>query len=199
MFLSRSGNNPLYYVYQNTIYVNNGQTNPSIDVYYLKAPADIKYKYDIGALAEAAGTGFIGDDGQNLSTKDDTYNGAVIRSTVQESFHVVTDYVGATRTFTVAPEADAVFEDDEIYFITSDFDTLSIGPSSSDADTVVETCQLNSALHLIVLDLAEAECWAIDAQPARQEAAVARAKLMAKALNERYVAASGIGTKGTNT
>jgi len=198
MWLSGSINNPLYYVFQSKIYVTNGQTNPSIDVYYLKVPAEVRYKYDISEITIPVTTGFVGDDSQNLSSADDAYNGAVIKSTKQDSFHVVTAYSGVDRTFTVEPAAAVEFGDDEIYFITNDFDTLSIGPVIDDAAMDVETCQLNNALHVMTLDLAEAECWSIDAQPERQKAAEVRAAVIAKALNERYKRAAGIGTKGTN-
>lgn len=196
IFLTGSINNPLYYVYQNKIYVSNGQTSPSIDIYYLKSPADMGYKYDASALASPAATGFLGDANQNLSTADDTYNGALIYSVNQDSYHVVTDYVGTTRTFTVSPAADSNFGDDEIYFVTMPWDDLDIAPATSDADMHIETCELNEALHNPIVDIAEAECWSVDANRAQYEAAMARAKVYIDTLNARYQEAAGIGTKG---
>lgn len=195
-YLAGSENNPLYYVYKDQIYVTNGQTNPVIDIYYLKNPTTMEGVYDISALGSPATTGFLGDDSQYLSAIDDTYNGALVHSINQDSYHVVTDYTGATRTFVISPAADANFGDDEIEFITHDFDTLSIGPSATDADAYVETCVLNKSLHELVVTLAEAECWAMDAQLDRKDAAVTQAELIIKTLNDRVEKRKGMGTKG---
>ncbi len=193
-YLAGTVNNPLYWVFNNIIYVSNGQTNPSIDVYYYKVPTDMIYKFDIGA--GTAKTAFLGDDNQNLSGIDTTYVGIVAYSVNQNSYHVVTAYVGATREFTVEPAAAVNWADDEIYFISNDFDLLAIEPSSSDADMEVETCALNKSLHELVVTLAEMECWQMDAQKNRADTADVIAKIIIDTLNGRYVEAEGIGTKG---
>lgn len=195
-YTAGSINNPMYYVFENKIHISNGQTNPTIDVYYYKVPTDMIYVADISALGAPADTGFIGDDSQGLSAVDDTYNGIVVYSVNQESYHVVTDYVGETRTFTVSPAADANFGDDEITFIANEFDNLSIKPSSTDASLKVVTCDLNPSLHSLVIDIAEAECWAMDAEIDRKNAATQMADLVVTTLNDQYVEAEGIGTDG---
>ena len=76
------------------------------------------------ALGSPAATGFIGDDGQGLSLVDNAYKGAVIYSVGYGSYHVVTAYVGASRTFTVSPAATGNFgasETKEFYFVTPDY------------------------------------------------------------------------------
>ena len=195
-FLAGSVENPLYYIFEDKIHVMSGQENPVIDVYYLKIPTDIFYKIDISADTTPSDTTFAGDPGQGLSSDDDAYNGAPIYSVNQDSYHVVTDYAGATRTFTVEPAASSNFGDDEIYFVTNDYDPLDIGPSATSTSEKVETCELNESLHELVITLAEAECWAMDAQLDRKDAAMQNAELIIKTLNDRYREAEGIGTKG---
>lgn len=196
IFLDGSINNPVFYIFGNTLYVDNGQTSPTIDVYYYKVPTEMMYKANISALAVPGTGGFLGDASQGLSAVDDTYNGIVVYSINQDSYHVVTDYVGTTRTFTVLPAAAANFGDDEIMFISNDFDTLDIEPSATDTDLKVVKCDLNVALHGIVVDLAEAECYAMDRDIQRKDAASDMANLLINTLNDRYVEAEGIGTQG---
>jgi hypothetical protein len=59
-------------------------------------------------------------------------------------------------------------------------------------------CELNPALHEIVVDLAESQLWKMDAKSDRATSAQSNAGTMIEALNARYQgeAPSGIGTKG---
>ena len=59
-------------------------------------------------------------------------------------------------------------------------------------------CELNPALHEIVLDFAEAQLWRMDAKADRAQAASNNAYTIIKTLNERYQVEKpeGIGTKG---
>ena len=52
-------------------------------------------------------TVFKGTAGQGLSSVNDAYNGAVIINMTNGTYHVVTDYIGATLQFTVTAEAAA--------------------------------------------------------------------------------------------
>lgn len=181
--------NPLYYVFENKIYVF-PTTTAAVDVYFLRMPNPIKYKFDISTYGTPSKTEFLGDADQNLSTDDDTYNGAVIYSVTQKSYHVITDYdaegdAGGDRYFTVAPDAAASFGDDQIYFLTHSFDGLNL--------EYVE-CDLNESLHDLIVDLAEAECWTMDEKLDRREAAFNKAFTEIKVLNERYEEPEGIGT-----
>jgi len=58
-------------------------------------------------------------------------------------------------------------------------------------------CELNIALHEIVVDLAESQLWKMDAKGDRAAAAYQNATSQMEALNARYAieAPSGIGTK----
>lgn len=200
--------NPIYWVFKNTIYVSNGQTNPSIDVYYQKVPADLFYKVDIVAYGTPSKSDFIGSTTNLpqvawLSVADDTYNGAAIYSVAQKSYHIITDYdatgdAGGEQFFMVEPDSGANWGTDEIYFLTNRYDGLSIAPSTSDASMHVETSELNVSLHEIIITYAEAELWAMDAKIDRKDAALAAADLIIQTLNDRYVKAEGVGTSGGN-
>lgn len=206
-YISGSTSNPIYYVLYNRIYVDNDSTTPTVDVYYLKAPATMVYTFTISKASTASTTGFLIDASQYASTADDTYNKAVIYSVNKASYHVVTDYDAAgnalgDRYVIVSPAAASKFgrdsgdttdSADTIYFITNRFDTLSIRPTTSDAAMYVETCELNPSLHELVITLAEAECWGIDSQPQRRELAEAIVASTVQTLNSKYAEPEGIG------
>jgi hypothetical protein len=60
-----------------------------------------------------------------------------------------------------------------------------------------DECELNIALHEVVIDLAESQLWKMDAKVDRAAAAYQNASAQMEALNARYAieAPSGIGTK----
>ena len=59
-------------------------------------------------------------------------------------------------------------------------------------------CELNAALHELVLDFAEAQLWRMDSKSDRANSAYTNALNLVKVLNERYQVEKpeGIGTKG---
>lgn len=186
-FYKGSSTNPLYYVFQNYIYVIAGVTSPVIDIYYLKLPTTLKYKLDVDADAAPATTTFVINSSESPSSSDDYYNGAPIYSVEHDSYHVITHYDGTGKIVTVFPAASGNFTDgQEIYFLTQDFDALSI-PGI--------ICDINESLHEIVVSLAEMEAWAMDAKLDRREAAKLNADSIIDVLNFKYTEAIGIGTK----
>ena len=204
-FLKSSVMNPLYYIYDEKIYVEAGVTDPVIDVMYLKEPNKMLYKVNVSAHGTPSATTFLGDASQGLSVLDDKYNGVVIWSVARNKYYVVTDYdaIGATpgvndRAFTVVDwdSSGVNWGDDEIWFVTNWWDTMNIKPVATDPDIYLETCELNPALHNMVVDLAVAECWAMDNQQQRKDAANEIADVKIKALNAMYRDAEGIGTTG---
>ncbi len=207
LFTDASTYNPLYFVYDGYIAIMDNTTTPSINIYYLRVPNDMIYKPTIAKLVAAADTGFIGDDAQGFSAVDSTYVGAVIYSINKASYHIVSVYTGSTRTFTVTPaattkfgrnSADSADEADSIYFVSNWWDGLTaIRPDTADPLMWVETCELNTTLHGIVVDLAEAECWAMDNKPDRKQVALDIADLNISTLNSIYQEPEGIGTSGT--
>lgn len=191
-FLSGNSNNPLAYVFQNRIYVLPTSVT-AVDVYYYRMPAPMYFPFTMAAAVTPKKTGFIGaSELDAINTTDDYWNNAVVYSTGQKSYHVVTDYdhtgnADGERLFTVSPASAENFGTDTFYFLTHGFDALSL-------DGV--TCQLNESLHDLVVTLAEAECWAMMRQLDRRNAALETAYSEIKMLNERYETekAAGIGT-----
>jgi len=187
--LAGSRQNPLAWVFQNHIYVSNGETNPAIDVYLLKVPTTLRYKFTSDEADDGASDVlFDGLEGEGLSADNDEYNGAVIYNITKDSYHVVTDYDGTKLMFTVEPAAAANFaEEEEMYFITHSFDLLNLSGIS---------CDLNEALIELVLEMGESTGWAMDEKPQRSSDAEKKALGVIGVLNERYAPRTGIGTRG---
>jgi len=185
-FLAASSENPLYYVFMNRIYVL-PSTTATIDVWYLRTPADMFYLLNVTAYGVTPATDFEITSGQGTNeTDDDTYNGLIVYSNEYQSYHIVTDYVASNGQTTVSP-ASAGFGANTIYFISNEYDGLDVPGVQS---------ELNYSLHELVVTMAEAEAWAMDSQLKRAEAAMEAANLEIDFLNARYVGAQGIGTKG---
>ncbi len=193
-YLAGSVSNPLAYIFQNTIYILPTSIT-AIDVWYLKMPTPILNKFQSSAHGTPQVGKFLGDVGQGLSVANDAYNGttekerAVIYSVTKDAYFVVTDYIAASREFTVLPTATANFGDGEFYFVTHDFDQLTLSGITSD---------LNPSLHDLIVTFAEAECWTMSGikDAPRRQAALDNAFNEIKILNDRYTPAEGIGTAG---
>ena len=201
--LKGSAYNPLCWVYDEKIEVRAGVTSPVIDVYYLKEPNKIFYKINVSATTSASPTTFQGDAGQGLAHIDNTpYVGAVIYSVARAKYYVVTGYDatgGADEyLFTVADwdSSSVNWGTDVIYFLSNWWDTLNIKPTTTDPDQYLETCEIDPALHHIIVTMAEEECWAMDNQSQRRDAANEVASTQIKALNAMFKPAAGVGTTG---
>ena len=181
IFLAGSAQNPVYYLYNNTIYINAGVTSPVIDVFYVKMPSPLLYKF---AYTYAAPT-FSGDTGQGLSGVSDYYNGAVIYCVEEKTYHIVTDYTGL-RVFSLTPGYSGIGTG-TFYFLTHAFDLQKLENVNF---------ELNSSLHEIIVTLAESECWSMDNKIERRKSALDSAFNEINILNERYTKAEGLGTRG---
>ncbi len=187
--------NPLFWVFQNKIYISNSQTNPEVDIWYLRTPWTMYYKQAISVAGTPSTTTFLGDSGEGFSTSDTAYTGAILYSIAEDSYHKVTSYDAAgngegERFFTVTPVAGSNFGTDEIYFISRSYDEL------DNLKAAGETCQLNPSLHELVVSLAEAECWALNAELERSNEVTKAAMNEIATLNKRYNRTAGIGTQG---
>ena len=189
-YKTASTSNPYYYVFANKINILPA-TVTAIDVFYLKTPTDLKYRLNADqADSGSSTTKFDGRSADGLSASNDVYNNAPIFHDQNDEFHVVTDYVGADYEFTVLPAASVAFaESQEFYFILNDFDTLSRTYSAG------FVCDLNPALHEIVISLAEAICWTMDGKTDRRQAAMGMAEMEIDMLNAMVEVAEGIGLK----
>ncbi len=89
-----------------------------------------------------------------------------------------------------------------IYIKPDSVSSIDIWYLASPTDYVVGAlsaqCELNPALHELVLDFAEAQLWRMDAKADRATSAYNNALNLVKVLNERYQVEKpeGIGTKG---
>ena len=84
----------------------------------------------------------------------------------------------------------------DIWYIKSPTD-FAISPGAGE-QALSADCELNIALHELVLDFAEAQLWTMDSKPDRASSAYTNALTLIKVLNERYQLEKpeGIGTKG---
>ncbi len=192
--LSSKNSYPLFLVYSGQIEMLHDVS--AIDVWYLRLPNPLLYAFTITQTGTPSATQFIGDAGQGLSAVDDAYNGltdnkrAAIYCLDTESYHVVTDYDGSTRTFTVSPglSGDSRFlTGNSFYFMTHDFDKIGLEGVYPD---------LNPSLHDLLLTFAEAEIWRMDKSPDRADAALKTALAEVEVLNAKFRPAEEIGTRG---
>jgi len=191
-YLAGSVANPLYYIFDNKIYVFPTSGIAAVDIYYLRVPVNLVYKF---AASGGSGTTvttndtYIAINDVTLSKVADAYNGAVLYNHTQTTYFVVEDfaYSNPTYTFTINDSAVTTAASDDISIVTHGFDT---------ANVAAVTCELNTALHELVVSLAEAECWAMDAKKERIASAQERAYNEIAVLNSKYEEATGIGTAG---
>lgn len=190
-FLEASTHNPMYWIFSKSVRVlPSALTN--IDVKYLKTPSPLMHPFAIVQSTDPvpSATTFEISADQEVDETDDFYNDAVIYCIGKTSYHVMTDYIGATRTVTVEPAAGENFGNDTIYFVpTKDHDF-----HLTNLDAV--TCDLDPSTHDLVVIFGEMECWKMANDLVRAQKALDKAVLTIMSLNEHYEAPVGIGTKG---
>ena len=182
IFLAGSAQNPVYYLYNNTIYINAGVTSPVIDVFYIKMPSPLLYKFGYSYMDPV----FTGAADQDLSGVSGYYNDAVIYCIEEKTYHIVTGYTSA-RVFSLSPSYGGSNGSGTFYFLTHAFDLQKLENVNF---------ELNSSLHEIIVTLAESECWSMDNKIERRKSALDSAFNEINILNERYTKAEGLGTRG---
>jgi len=123
-----------------------------------------------------------------LSDVMDFYANAVVYHIEGDAYYrIISNTPGVgTYYFSIEPAADPAFvAGDHFRIYTEWFDKLSLPGSES---------ELNPALHDLMMNFAEAECWATDRQLGRYKSAREIAELWVAALNSRFVQ-TGIGTQ----
>ena len=179
--------NPKYYVWMNEIVILPSTGISLVDVYHLKVPGPLIGELTYGASLSGTATKFYGDSGQDLSSTNDEYNGAVLWESATGGYHIVTDYVGSTREFTVTPGKSAgSFSTGTFKFLSDDLGVLGLEAVES---------ELNPALHTLMVDLAVAECFEGGKDIERWKIAQEKADAVMAVLNARYEDAQGMGTK----
>lgn len=182
--------NPLYYTFQNSLYIL-PTTVETVDICYLRHPLPLLHDFTMAAAGTPSTTKFLGTAGEDLSAVDDTYNDVVIYCLGKEKHFIITDYDAAGAgdgdlLFTVTPAAAAAFGADTFYFRTDSFDETGL-------DNV--TPEINVALHSVMLDFAEAECWGMADELDRKASVQKTAYQEIDILNAKYKEADGIGIK----
>jgi len=185
-YLAGTKDNPLYYVFDNKIYVQ-PTTITSIDVYFLRQPSTLLHKFTASGGSQTTVTSTNTD----LSETEDIYNDTVIYNITTDAYFVVNDYAfsSPTATFTVDDPGGgtAAAAGNECVLLTHDFDSLTI-PGIA--------CDLNLSIQELAVMFAEAECWQMDRQIDRWKTAFEAVNARIKVLNDRYEAVQGIGTLG---
>lgn len=189
-YYAASAANPLYYVFESNIYVKPAAAT-KWDVYYQKVPTQLLYAFDITTIATDTLTA-TQTSGSDLSTTADTYNKAIIYCLTANRYFVIGDQP-ASLAFPVSPDpasaspggsGDTVTTSDTFYFISNDFDQLNLAGV---------TCDLNEALHELVISFAESACWKMNNKLDRSKAILEMALMEVKTLNDRYKVEAGMG------
>jgi len=188
--------NPIAYLFRNRIYVQATDTTPAADFWYLKKPSTLQYIYTTDSVANGAlsGTLAYGIDvveADLTSSTDNYYNGSVLYNKTNDFYAIVYDYVGSSTTLKVIYDANEATEwtaSDEFYFVKGNGSVEKLGDYE---------CELNEALHDLVIDFAEAQCWRMDKKRDRAEAVVTKAMAEIQLLNARYAgeAPKGVGSR----
>jgi hypothetical protein len=186
-FYAATLQNPQYYVWEKKIFIF-PTTITSAEVWFLKVPSPLRYEFAYAGTSGNDSTSITGAADQGLAATDDYYNGGVIYSDESGKYHVITDYVGTTRVFTLTPVYMGPFVSGSFHFLTHDFDQTNLAGVNT---------ELNEALHDIMVTLAESECWQMDRQTDRLKTSYDKARNDIDLLNARYKRAEGIGTSGS--
>jgi hypothetical protein len=179
--------NPYCYVFKNQLYVL-PITAATADIWYLRVPPTLRYTFAYTVDVTNPNSEIIITPGNGTEVTADYYNGAVIRTSEDDAYHVITDYIVTTGRALISPaKATGNYAGGTIHFITNDFET--------DGYTGTQPL-LNEAYHNIILDFAESECWQIGRDLKRFADMYKKAMADIKELNESYVPPKGIGTEG---
>jgi len=187
-YLAPSTDNPVFYIFQNKLYVLPTSIT-SVDVYFLKIPTEIIFKF-LGSVTND-GVTLTANGLYGLVELDDYYNNFPIYSVYHNKYSIVTDYVGATRVFTLSPTLGTNTSDKYFYMFRNDFDDLM--PQSGKGSLNVAP-EINPAIHEIAVSFAESYCWAMDNNVGRSKIAFDQAMSEILLLNSRYTENTGIGT-----
>ena len=178
---------PYYYLRGNYAYVVPFSTDTTVDLYYMRNPVEMSlnadgYNITINAHGTPSTTEFIGADGQGLSNTNNYYNGSVIYSVEHSSYHVVTFYIGSSRTFTVEPAALGNFTDSQIMrFETHDFDLNVDCELADDIQDIINDRAASYMLDTIPSDIKQARNYMI-----KSDKILTRSNDKIKQLNEQY-------------
>jgi len=190
-YLAGTDDNPLFYVFQDKIYIKCTATSPVIDVYYLRLPSPLYYPFTTTGTGEETQFWvpyFV------EAYADDYFNGSLVyifspdKSVI--GYYVVTDFANADNVVTISPPApDDIQTGHHVYFLSHP--TVEVGLIGL-SDTAFD---LNDSLADLIVDYAESELWKITADIERRNSTMDKVITQIKALNDKYRESDGIGTK----
>lgn len=203
---SRTANSfrPEFWAYGKKIWVEPYESQ-TIDIYYRRRPVQMAFgvltvnNYAVTELGTPSASQFYGNDGQSLSANDDEYNGQAIYCANTESFHIVTDYVGATRLFTVTPVLSM-----GTFATGYTFRFLEANPNTGNTE-----CELDQILHDVIVTWAAGLGYQRpnpNAEPpsdfqrrrVRAQEFMDSAMIEIRRLNERYLATDSVGPNSSD-
>jgi len=190
-YLAPSIDNPVFYIFQNNLYVL-PTTIRYIDIFFIKIPTTLIYKF-IGTTS-GGGLKITADASQGLvegAGKDDYYNNFSVYSVSDNKYSIITDYTGTTREFIISPAVTDSLTSKYFYLMRNDFDALMPQANKGSLNIAPE---INPSIHEIAISFAESYCWAMDNNVARSKIAFDQAMSEVTLLNSRYTEAEGIGT-----
>jgi len=186
-YIAGTDDNPLYYVFEDKIYVKTTVTEPHIDIYYLKLPLPLYYPFTITTGMDT--TKFTCSY-FSTTYEDDYFNGALLYCLEKGSYHIVTKYTKSSNTVEVLPAAGTAFITNHHFYLlhhpTVDVELIALSATSFD---------LNDSLEDLILDYAESELWKITADIDRRNSTLEKVISQIKTLNDKYRVAEGIGTQ----
>jgi hypothetical protein len=181
--------NPVYYIHKNQISVFPTSV-ATADIWLFRVPPTLRYTFPYTVDETNPDDEIIITPGNGTKVTADYYNGAVVRTSEDSAYHVITDYIVTTGRAILSPaKITGNYTGGTIHFITCDFET--------DGYTGVKPL-LNEAYHTNVLDLAEAECWQIGGDLKRFSDLYVKAMRDLEELNKNYVPPEGVGTRGNS-
>ncbi len=142
--------NPIFWAYGDSINVT-PFLDHTIDIYYRRHPIRMAEGVSVENFLSLTQTGtpsttqFTGDSGQSLSAVDDAYNGMAIYCPNTGTSHVITDYTGSTRLFTVTPALAGAAR-----FLTG----YTFRFLMADEDTGDTDCELDPVIHDVIVQWA---------------------------------------------
>ena len=189
-YKAASFDHPLFYIHSDNIYLL-PSTIAAADVYYRKKPTTLAGSFTMAASGTPGTQAFLGTSGEGLSDSDDAYNGLPIYVVGKDEHHIIADYdvagAGDGNLLFTTEHANATnFGADTFYFLTHAEDSVNLAGVTS---------ELDSSLHPLILDLAEAELWGMVGDLERKNGVIETAGIEIKMLNENMT--RGVDTKAS--
>jgi len=162
---------PQYYIYDGKVNFLCDTASQTVTIYYHKKPLPLTPIFVLATASTFSDAATV----PTPSGVDDAYNNKAIYNIDTKSYHIITDYVGTSKTLTLSPTMTGAATGDRIIFVDDEV-KASLG-------TFVQT-SLNNDYNDIILLLAEGNAWKKDGYSDRSKEAIAKAYARIKELNK---------------